>query len=57
MRSPILNKNIALARVDVAHFAAGIEVEIGKLDGHMKRLPAKIVPFAHYDPTKSRPRS
>ena len=57
MRSPILNKNIALARVDVAHGAVDIEVEIGKLDGHMKRLPAKIVPFAHYDPTKSRPRS
>ena len=57
MRSPILNKNIALARVDVAHGAVGIEVEIGKLDGHMKRLPAKIVPLSHYDPTKSRPRS
>ena len=57
MRSPILGKNIALARVDVAHHREGTEVEIGKLDGHMKRLPAKIVPFAHYDPTKSRPRS
>ena len=57
MRSPILNKNIALARVDVAHGAVDIEVEIGKLDGHMKRLPAKIVPLSHYDPTKSRPRS
>jgi aminomethyltransferase len=57
MRSPILGKNIALARVDVAHHAVDTEVEIGKLDGHMKRLPAKIVPFAHYDPTKSKPRS
>ena len=57
MRSPILGKNIALARVDVVHHREGTEVEIGKLDGHMKRLPAKIVPFAHYDPTKSRPRS
>ena len=57
MRSPILGKNIALARVDVAHHTEGTEVEIGKLDGHMKRLPAKIVALAHYDPTKSRPRS
>lgn len=57
MRSPILGKNIALARVDVAHHAVGTQVEIGKLDGHQKRLPATIVPFAHYDPTKSRPRS
>ena len=57
IRSPILGKNIALARIDVAYHALGTEVEVGKLDGHMKRLPAKIVPFAHYDPTKSKPRS
>lgn len=57
MRSPLLKKNIALARVDVAHSEFGTELEIGKLDGHQKRLPAKIVPFAHYDPTKSKPRS
>ena len=57
MRSPILNKNIALARVDVAHCEIGTQLEIGKLDGHQKRLPATIVPFAHYDPTKSKPRS
>lgn len=57
MRSPLLGKNIALARVDVAHHEVGTEVEIGKLDGHQKRLPAKIVPFAHYDPQKTRPRS
>ncbi|MEH6527149.1 MAG: DUF1989 domain-containing protein [Sneathiella sp.] len=57
MRSPILKKNIALARVDIAHAEVDTEVEIGKLDGQQQRLPAKIVPFAHYDPTKSRPRS
>ncbi|WP_071795090.1 DUF1989 domain-containing protein [Natronohydrobacter thiooxidans] len=57
MRSPILGKNIALARIDVAHAETGTEVEIGKLDGHQKRLPARIVPFAHYDPKKERPRS
>ncbi|GLS33577.1 aminomethyltransferase [Mesorhizobium albiziae] len=57
MRSPVLNKNIALARLDVAHAAVGTEVEIGKLDGHQKRLPARVVPFAHYDPKKERPRS
>ena len=57
MRSPVLGKNIALARVDVAHYQVGTIVEIGKLDGHIKRLPAKIVPLAHYDPTKSKPRS
>ncbi|WP_299288659.1 aminomethyltransferase family protein [uncultured Tateyamaria sp.] len=57
MRSPLLDKNIALARIDVAHADIGTQVEIGKLDGHQKRLPAEIVPFAHYDPKKERPRS
>ena len=57
MRSPLLGKNIALARVDVAHADVDTEVEVGKLDGHQKRLPAKIVPFAHYDPKKTRPQS
>ncbi|WP_371168992.1 DUF1989 domain-containing protein [Aliiroseovarius sp. 2305UL8-7] len=57
MRSPLLSKNIALARVDVAHAEVGTQLEVGKLDGHQKRLPATIVPFAHYDPKKERPRS
>ncbi len=56
-RSPLLKKTIALARMDVLHSAQGTEVEIGKLDGQQKRLPAKIVPFAHYDPEKLKPRS
>ena len=57
MRSPILGKNIALARVDALNAELGAQVEIGKLDGHQKRLPAKIVKFAAYDPEKTRPRS
>ncbi|WP_315926524.1 DUF1989 domain-containing protein [Mesorhizobium sp. SP-1A] len=57
MRSPILKKNIALARVDATHANIGTEVEVGKLDGQQKRLPARIVGFAHYDPKKERPRS
>lgn len=32
-------------------------IEIGKLDGHQKRIPARIVRFPHYDPEKKRPRS
>lgn len=58
MRSPLLGKNIALARVDVAHADVGTVLEIGKLDGHQKRLPAVVAPtVAAYDPTKERPRS
>ena len=57
MRSPLLGKNIALARVDLAHSALGTALEIGKLDGQQKRLPAIIVPLSHYDPKKTRPQS
>ena len=57
MRSPILGKNIALARLDALNAEPGTDVEIGKLDGLQKRLPARIVKFAHYDPEKTRPRS
>mgnify|MGYP005987647889 CR=1 FL=1 len=58
IRSPLLGKNIAMARIDVAHAAAGTEVEIGKLDGHQKRLPATVrADLAAFDPKKDRPRS
>ena len=55
--SPSLNKNIALFRIDVDHSELGKEVEVGKIDGHQKRIPAKIVPFPHYDPQKLRVKS
>jgi aminomethyltransferase len=56
-RSPILKKTIALARLEVAHAGLGTEVEVGKLDGHQKRLPARVVATPHYDPDKTRVRS
>jgi aminomethyltransferase len=56
-RSPILQKNIALCRLAIEHAEPGTEVEVGKLDGHQKRLPATVVPLAFYDPEKKRPRS
>ncbi len=56
VRSPILRKNLALCRISVDHSEPGTEVEVGKLDGKQKRLPAKVVPFPFYDPTKSRVR-
>ena len=56
-RSPILNKNIALCRLSATSSAVGTKVEIGKLDGHQKRIPAVIVNFPFYDPTKSRVRA
>jgi aminomethyltransferase len=57
VRSPILGKNIALARIDLIHSTPGTEVEVGKLDGHQKRLPGRVSKFPHYDPEKKRVRS
>ena len=57
MRSPLLGKTIALARVDVHHSTIGTVLEIGKLDGQQKRFAAEVVRFPHYDPDKTRPRS
>ena len=56
-RSPILEKNIALCRMDVNYAAIGTEVEVGRIDGHQKRIPARVVRFPFYDPEKKKPRS
>ncbi|TCP43897.1 aminomethyltransferase [Tamaricihabitans halophyticus] len=56
-RSPVLRKNIALCRMAVQYAELGTEVEVGKLDGHQKRIPARVVRFPFYDPDKLRPRS
>ena len=57
IRSPILRKNIALCRIDVTSSEIGTEVQVGKLDGHQKRIPATVVSFPFYDPEKLKPRS
>ena len=57
MLSPKLGKNIALCRIDIKYSEIGTDVEIGKLDGHQKRIGAKVVSFPFYDPTKSRVRA
>jgi aminomethyltransferase len=56
VRSPLLGRTIGLARLDVAYAAPETAVEIGKLDGQQKRIPATVVRFPHYDPDKLRPR-
>ena len=56
-RSPVLRKNIALCRMAVQHAGIGTGVEVGKLDGYQKRIPAQVVRFPFYDPDKLRPRS
>jgi aminomethyltransferase len=56
-RSPILKKNIAFARVAVQYADLETKLEVGKLDGLQKRIPATVVRFPFYDPEKTRPRS
>lgn len=55
-RSPLLNKNIALCRIEKSHAEIGREVEVGKLDGHQKRIRAKVVSAPFYDPERLRMR-
>ncbi|RIX97451.1 DUF1989 domain-containing protein [Aureimonas flava] len=57
VKSPILGKSIALARLDVSVAEPGTRVEIGKLDGHQKRIAASVVAFPHFDPQKTRVRA
>jgi aminomethyltransferase len=56
-RSPLLGANIALCRMAIQYAELGTAVEVGKLDGYQKRIPATVVRFPFYDPDKLRPRS
>jgi aminomethyltransferase len=56
-RSPVLRKNIALCRIALEYAEPGTQVEVGKLDGHQKRIAAQVVRLPFYDPDKMRPRS
>ncbi|MXV88489.1 MAG: DUF1989 domain-containing protein [Acidimicrobiales bacterium] len=55
--SPILRKNIALCRMTLPYNEIGTTVEVGKLDGHEKRIAAEVVRYPFYDPDKSRVRA
>ena len=52
--SPTLNKNIAFCLININSSEIGTRVEVGKLDGHQKRISAKVIKFPFYDPDKSR---
>ena len=57
MLSPKLGKNIALCRIDTKYSEIGTDVEVGKIDGHQKRIGAKVTTFPFYDPKKSKVRA
>lgn len=55
--SPLLNKQIAMCRLAPDFAAAGIQLEIGQLDGHQKRISATVTTLPFYDPERTRVRS
>lgn len=55
--SPLLKKQIALCRLAPEYAQADIALEVGHLDGHKKRLGAKVVTLPFYDPERTRVRS
>jgi aminomethyltransferase len=55
--SPQSGHAIAMARLAIENSETGIELEVGKLDGHMKRLPCKVTPLPFIDPGREKPRA
>ena len=43
--------------MDVNYSDIGTKVEVGKIDGHQKRIAAKVVKFPFYDPEKTKVKS
>ena len=57
-RAPLLGRNIALCRLDIAYCMPGTRLEVGKLDGQQKRIGARVASSTvAYDPDKSRVRA
>ena len=56
-RSPMFECAIAMARLTVEHAALDHNLEVGQLDGRMKRLTAKVVSLPFYDPKRERARA
>lgn len=55
--SPQLGHAIAMARVAIENSEIGEHLEVGKLDGHMKRLPAVITEVPFLDPKREKARA
>ena len=55
--SPFFGHAIAMARVAIENANPGATIEVGKLDGHMKRLSATIVDLPFVDPKREKARA
>lgn len=56
-RSPMFERAIAMARLSVEFAETGTRLEVGQLDGHMKRLPATVCDIPFYDPKREKARA
>ncbi|WP_170330651.1 DUF1989 domain-containing protein [Ruegeria arenilitoris] len=56
-RSPMLEHAIAMARLSVEHAENRTRLEIGQLDGRMKRLGATVTDIPFIDPQRKRARA
>ena len=56
-RSPMLERAIAMARLSVEHAGTDQWLEIGQLDGRMKRLGAHVTDIPFVDPARERARA
>lgn len=57
VRSPRFERAIAMVRLAVEFADTGTLLEVGQLDGHMKRLPATVCDIPFYDPKRERART
>lgn len=55
-RSPMFECAIAMARLAVEHAENGTVLEVGQLDGHMKKLRATVCDVPFFDPKRERAR-
>ena len=55
--SPALDCAIAMARIAVEYATVDEKLDVGKLDGHSKRLQATVCDIPFVDPTRSRARA
>lgn len=54
--SPSLQQSIAIARLSIEYATKNTILEIGKMDGHAKRLPATVVDMPFIDPQRKKVR-
>ncbi|MEM1361815.1 MAG: DUF1989 domain-containing protein [Pseudomonadota bacterium] len=55
--APAFGSAIAMARIAAEYAETGTTLAVGQLDGHMKQLPASVVPIPFVDPKRTRARA